>query len=167
MSSVNVDVGNTGWTRAWICDHCGARVERALTGKRARTADISQPEIMLEYDEESFRGEAHPFKDWVAVEKIQERIIGGPGEPRLHLCPKCAGPLLDHLMEKCQVPTSLTEEARNVRPVEWPPLPMLPVNVALERLYGTEAVHNPPAQHQATGHQVPSEDDGLPRRQDD
>jgi hypothetical protein len=168
MSSIDVDVGDTGWTRAWICDHCSARVERVLTGKRETTADMSQPEILLEYDGESFPGEAHPFKDWVAVEKIQERITGGPGEPRLHLCPKCAGPLLDHLLERCQIPTSHTEAARNVRPVVQPraTLPVVALDV-LETFNGAEAVRNSSTQYPATSPQVPSEDDGLPRRQGD
>lgn len=161
MSDISVDVGNTGWTRAWVCDHCGTRAQRSLTGKRVTTPDVSQPEIMLEYDEESFSGEAHPFQDWIAVERIQRRPPGGPLEPRLHLCPKCAGPLLDHLLERCQVPTSYTEEASNVRTIPWPPT--IQLATFLEMFRGTEAVHNSPAQHQTAGHQMPSEDDGLPR----
>lgn len=128
MSIVHVEVGFTGWVRAWVCDRCGLRHERKPTGNR----DLAQgydPEgkptseeawlRFFEYDEERFPGEDHALQGWVSVDrgdrsfnKFSERL------PDYHLCPKCAQPLLDQLMTSCREPTSTTEAARNV--VELP-----------------------------------------------
>ncbi len=110
---ISVEVGHAGWCRGWKCDRngCDAQVVRKLTGTRGLATQWNS-ESQLEYDEERFESE-ETLNGWISITPV------APHDATWHLCPKCAPPFFDNVLDLCRPAQVIREQARNVVERAW------------------------------------------------